>query len=190
MPVSTDNLNLNLNLNLGASGAGGGATGYGRPRFNTEDMCKLLPTPFPGTLPLPRDRSYSRDWDPEFRSWRYVQEFILECGWGRGHTPVTYLNNAINRQNQFPVPYRRANLRLTPTELALQVEGVLNAALDRADRAMEILDQANGQGALNYWTGLLRIDSAQDKHAFLLMLVARKIGEYVVKSVMQPAHLN
>ena len=44
---------------------------------------------------------------------------------------------------------------------------------------MEILDQATAVGALNYWTGLMRIDPSQEKSAFLLMLVARKIGEYV-----------
>src|SRR4029077_21137902 len=64
-------------------------------------------------------------------------------------------------------------------ELAKQVIGVINAALDRADRAMEILDQATGPGALNYWCGLLRIDPVQDRSTFSLMLVARKIGEYV-----------
>jgi hypothetical protein len=179
MPVASDNLNLNLNLNLGATGAsGGGATGYGRPRFNTEDMCKLLPSPFPPALPLPRNR-YSDDWDAELRAWAYVEEFMRECNWGRGYTPVTRISDAINRQSQFPVPYRGATNPLTPALLASQVLGVLNAALDRADRAMEILDQATGQGALNYWTGLLRIDPSQDKHAFLLLLVARKIGEYV-----------
>ena len=128
MPVSSDNLNLNLNLNLGASaGAGGGATGYGRPRFNTEDMCKLA-IPLPTTLPLPSLR-YSGDWDGEMRAWAFVEEFILECRWGRRLTPITAIRNAINHQNinlpnAFPVPARRVTYRLTPRELANQVNEI------------------------------------------------------------------
>ena len=56
---------------------------------------------------------------------------------------------------------------------------MLDASIDRADRALEILSQANGEGALNYWTGMLRIDPSKDKRTFLLMLVAHKIGEYI-----------
>jgi hypothetical protein len=63
--------------------------------------------------------------------------------------------------------------------MSLQVQGVLNASIDRADRSLEILDQASGQGALHYWTGMLHIDPSKDRNTFLLMLVARKIGEYV-----------
>ena len=50
---------------------------------------------------------------------------------------------------------------------------------------MEILDQATGQGALSYWTGMLRIDPSKDKNTFLLILVARKIGEYVAMGLKQ-----
>ena len=167
--MSSDNLNLNLNLNLAASGgAGGGATGYGRPRFNTEDMSKL-PFPLPKRLPLPKLR-YSENWDPDMRAWAIVQDFIVECRWGR-NTPILAIRNAINQQSGFPVPGRRVQYPLTPTLLAQQIVGILNASLDRADRSLEILDQATAAGALNYWTGLLRIDPSQERSAFMLMLV-------------------
>ena len=179
MPIKPDNLNLNLNLNLGASlgGGGGGATGYGRPRFNTEDMDKLVEAK--PTVKAPPLKPYSADWDPELRTWPYVYEFMTAINWGAGLTPITYLQAQINSQNGFPVPDAGATLPLNQTRLSDQVLGVANAALDRADRAMEILDQATAVGALNYWTGLMRIDPSQEKSAFLLMLVARKIGEYV-----------
>jgi len=64
-------------------------------------------------------------------------------------------------------------------ELAHQVIVVLDASIDRADRAQEILDQATAQGALHYWTGMLHLDPSKDTDAFLLMVVARKIGEFV-----------
>jgi hypothetical protein len=194
MAVRSDNLNLNLNLNLGASGSAGGATGYGRARFNTEDMDRLMPVPPPQVLPLPTKR-YAEDWDPELRAWAYVAEFITACPWGNPppiavpvtpppvhNTPILYFINKINTQvglDAFPVPDPHAANPLDDFEMANQVVEVVNASLDRADRALEILDQATGGGALNYWTGLLRIDPHQEKSAFLLMLVARKIGEYV-----------
>lgn len=179
MTVVSDNLNLNLNLNLGASAGAGGATGYGRARFNTEDMCKLAP-PQPATWPLPT-KKYSDDWDPTLRAWSYVYEFMTVCNWGGG-TPVSVIRDAINAQqgiNSFPVPYGGAKTPLTPSEMANQVYGVINASLDRADRAMEILDQATAPGALNYWTGLVRIDPSHEKNTFLLMMAALKISEYV-----------
>jgi membrane-associated phospholipid phosphatase len=64
-------------------------------------------------------------------------------------------------------------------ELAHQVIMVLDASIDRADRALEIVDQATGPGALHYWTGMLRIDPSKDAATFLLMMVALKIGEFV-----------
>lgn len=175
MPVKTDNLNLNLNLNLGTSGGGGSA--FGRPRYNTEDYAKLAPN-VPRVTRLPT-LSYSDHWDPEHRAWRFVQEFMLKCTWGANNTPISVIETALNGQANIPVPKTGATFQLDAAELSAQIVAVLNAGLDRADRAMEIMDQASGQGALNYWIGLLRIDPSQDKNTYLLMLVARKIGEYV-----------
>ena len=53
-PFTATTSNLNLDLNLGASGAAGGDTGFGRARFNTEDMDKLMPVPPPATLTMPQ----------------------------------------------------------------------------------------------------------------------------------------
>jgi hypothetical protein len=199
MPIRSDNLNLNLsdnlNLNLNLNlAAGGGAAGNGRPRFNSEDMAKLIPVPPPGNLALPAKR-YADDWDPALRTWAYVAEFITASAWGTppalpasapsppvNNLPILFMIDRINTQTgagSFPVPYAAAAKPLDAAEFAHQIVAVVNASLDRADRAMEILDQANAPGALNYWTGLLRIDAAQEKSAFLLMLVALKIGEYV-----------
>jgi len=194
MSIHSDNLNLNLNLNLGASGAAGGDTGFGRARFNSEDMDKLMPVPPPATLPLPT-KPYAEDWDAELRAWAYVGEFISGIAWPApaaiaapvsplpaGNAPIRYFIGEINKQALFPVPdpnVAAAGNRLDPAKLAAQVVEVVNASLDRADRALEICDQATAPGALNYWTGLIRINPSQERNAWLLMLVARKIGEYV-----------
>ena len=93
--------------------------------------------------------------------------------------PIDYFIREIAADGTFPVPDPTATNKLDGNKLALEAIGVVNASLDRADRALEICDQATAPGALNYWTGLLRINPAQEPSAWLLMLVARKIGEYV-----------
>ncbi|MBN9087367.1 MAG: phosphatase PAP2 family protein [Reyranella sp.] len=198
MSIHSDNLNLNLNLDLGASGAAGGDTGYGRARFNTEDMDKLMPVPPPATLTMPQ-KPYAEYWDGELRAWAYVAEFISAIAWPApaavapaawpfplpppvNNAPILYFIGQIAAQTgvgSFPVPDPTATNRLDANKLADQAVGVVNASLDRADRALEICDQATAPGALNYWTGLIRINPSQDRSAWLLMLVARKIGEYV-----------
>ena len=191
MSIRSDNLNLNLNLNLGASGAAGGDTGFGRARFNTEDMDKLMPVPPPASLALPT-KQYAEHWDAELRAWAYVGEFISGIAWPAptaitapvtplppNNAPVCYFIGEVLNQTVFPVPDPNAATKLDPARFATQVVEVVNASLDRADRALEICDQATAPGALNYWTGLIRINPSQEPNAWLLMLVARKIGEYV-----------
>lgn len=194
MSIHSDNLNLNLNLNLGASGGAGGDTGYGRARYNSEDMDKLMPVPPPASLALPQ-KKYAEYWDAELRAWAYVAEFIAGIAWPAqtaaetaamglpplppSNAPILHFIGRVNAQGVFPVPDPNAANTLDPAKLATQVVEVVNSSLDRADRAFEICDQATAPGALNYWTGLIRIDPSQERNAWLLMLVARKIGEYV-----------
>jgi len=178
MSMSLNNLNLNL-------GAADSRMGYGGPRYNTEDFPKLMPVPFPAVIPLPTP--YPPDWDPELRAWAYVREFIVGIPWPAANDPVTSAYTQLQASPLFvpptvtppPAGAIPAANPLTPAQLSNQVLSVLNASIDRADRALEIADQATGQGALNYWTGMLRIDPSKDKHTFLLMLVTRKIGEFV-----------
>jgi membrane-associated phospholipid phosphatase len=186
MAITSDNLNLNLNLNLGATAAANSTLGYGGPRYNTEDFPKLNPPNFPVNLALPTP--YPADWDPELRTWAYVREFITAVGWPTASDPVTSIYTQLLACPLFVPPtvtappggpFPAAANPLTTAELAHQVIIVLDASIDRADRALEIVDQATGPGALHYWTGMMRIDPSKDKYTFLLMMVALKIGEFV-----------
>jgi len=177
MSMSLNNLNLNL-----------GAMGYSAPRYNTEDFPKLNPPNTPANIALPT--SYSPDWDPELRTWAFIREFIVNIAWATARDPIISIYTDLHNQAQVFVPFAQnpppggpappaAGKPLQPADLAQQVIAVLDASIDRADRALEILDQATGPGALHYWTGLLRIDPSKDKSTFLLMMVALKIGEFV-----------
>ena len=53
---------------------------------------------------------------------------------------------------------------LTKAGLENEVLGVLNASMDRADCALEILNQASGQsGAIHSLTGMLRFDPSSTR---------------------------
>jgi len=181
-----DNLNLNLdqnlNLNLGAMSLGGMGLG---PRYNTDDFCRLAPLAVPPVVALPVP--YTPNWDAEYRAWPFVREFVCVIPWPTANDPVQSLLVELLLQNAIPVPADLtpapgepgAALALAPGILSQQVVGVLNASIDRADRASEILHQADGVGALSYWTGMLRLDPATDTNTILLIRVARKIGEFV-----------
>src|SRR5262249_15364918 len=154
-----DNLNLNLNLdqnlnlNLGAMSLGGMGLG---PRYNTDDFCRLAPLAVPPVVALPAP--YTPNWDAEYRAWPFVREFVCVIPWPAANNPVQSLLVELLAQNAIPVPDPGAALPLAPGILSQQVVGVLNASIDRADRASEILHQAGGLGALSYWTGMLRLD--------------------------------
>ena len=205
-----DNLNLNLNLdqnldlNLGAMGSGGIGLG---PRYNTDDFCRLAPPPAPAVVP---PTPYAPSWDAEHRAWPFVREFIMGGGWAVANDPVGAVTNELRAQPFFAVPQlvnlanpvqyvAGANTAATPLTaplLAAELLGVLNASIDRADRAGEILYQASALGALSYWTGMLRINPATDTNTVLLIRVARKIGEFVAMGVKarfgmrRPAQVN
>jgi len=180
-----DNLNLNLdqnlNLNLGAGGARGSGLG---PRYNTEDFSRLSPAPVPAPANLPS--LYSADWDPEHRAWEYVYEFMTAVPWAYNLSPIWAIWLELYYQTHVRVPRTRlgafwfhAARHLDQAALANQLLGMVSASNERADRASEIVDQASAAGALAYWTGMLHVDPAKEPRTYLLMRVARKIGEYV-----------
>jgi hypothetical protein len=165
----TDDLDLDLDLDL-SIGLGSGRG----PRANTDAFPRLMPT-----NPSPKwpKKKYAEAWDPEMRAWAYVQEFIKAPTWQKD--PILDIMDSYAAQNSFPVPPPGVPAAALNAVMQQQVIGVLNASIDRADRTLEIIDQASGQGALHYWTGLLRIEPSKGSAAYLLMLVGRKIGEYV-----------
>jgi hypothetical protein len=188
-----DNLNLNLNLNLAAAAAGAGAPG-GRIRFNTEDFPKaarLLPPPTP-----PRDVfdnvptfSHAADWDAEGRAWLHLCEFAANVSGGgvNGGTLNTWLGNVQNFLDTGANPAGKVHrcpagphATMTTAQLNDELNKLVDAALDRGDRLQEIIDQADGEGALNYWTGMLGLIPSRRPNTHLLIRVGRKIGELVV----------
>ena len=169
-PLDLDlNLDLDLDLNLNLNLAGRGGSGGG-VRYNTEDYPKLAPIPPSVFWP---QAPYKEFWKPEYRAWAYLYDFVVN-GFP-GQDPIDVFKTELQGQTIFPVP----GTSLTAARLNDQVQGVLDASIDRSDRAREIISQASGAGAIGYWAGLLRIDPSRDTNTILLIMVAHKIGEFV-----------
>ena len=69
---------------------------------------------------------------------------------------------------------------MTRAQLQVAALELLEAAPEREERFAEIIDQHNGDGALNYWLGMLMIDPARHPATYLLVRVAVRVGEMVV----------
>ena len=69
---------------------------------------------------------------------------------------------------------------MTEAELKGEILSILNLALERENRFLEVIEQDDGDGAINYWLGLLGIDPARHPATYLMVRVGRRVGEYVV----------
>lgn len=187
MPIKSDN--LNLNLNLGAANAGAGAP-LGRVRFNTEDVPKLLNLPGQAFAATPAF-SHAPNWDAEGRAWEYLLEFVRDIALvGGGNADDIHRDTLANWlthvQDQLDTGGQRRrcpagpNAKMNLANLNDELADLVDASLDRADRLQEILDQADGEGALNYWTGMLALNPATRPNTHLLIRVGRRIGELIV----------
>lgn len=199
MSIKPDNLNLNLNLNLGAAAAAGAGASGGRARFNTEDFPKLARLPQPSIaaddyLAAVPTFAHRTDWDAEGRSWLHLAEFIkeipqvgpLDPNKGTFEAWLLSVQNGIDTSvvvppaKPFRCPAGPTATTLNIAELNDEIAAMVDASLDRADRLQEIVDQADGEGALNYWTGMLGLNPATRPGTHLLVRVGRRIGELVV----------
>ncbi len=200
MSIKPDNLNLNLNLNLGAAAASGAGASGGRLRYNTEDFPKLARLPQP---PIAADDQFAAvplfphrpTWDAENRAWLHLAEFIRAIPLVLGPSDVhrgtfdAWLANVVTDidttvvippAKRYRCPAGPHPTTLTAAELDDEIATMVDASLDRGDRLAEIVDQADGEGALNYWTGLLSLQPGSRPNTHLLIRVGRKIGELVV----------
>ena len=69
---------------------------------------------------------------------------------------------------------------MTRAQLNEQVLQILDLAPERDDRFAEVIDQDDAEGAINYWLGMLEINSASHPATYLMVRVGRRVGEHVV----------
>jgi len=159
-------MNMNMNMNMGSVAHDGT---FSRVRFNTADFRKLVTGQPPVTFTAPPN--YPANWDAELRSYVYLRDFV-------GDVPL---------QNNQPAPdwYTEArgtiqNLRPILFNMAPQIVDILDKAADRDDRFAEIIHQNDAEGALSYYLGMLMIDPGRYPLTYLVVRVARRVGEMAV----------
>jgi acid phosphatase (class A) len=165
--------NYNYNYSVGGQGGAGLRT---RPRFNTDIFALLIDTtkmavPAPnlpgagGTLTYP---AYPTNWDADLRACMYLDWFTTATpGWRANYCKVA-------TTAPFQTPQS-----MTQVALQDQVVQILQLALERDNRFTEVLDQDDGEGAINYTLGVLKIDPARNPATNLMVRVGRRIGEHV-----------
>jgi hypothetical protein len=169
------NMNMNMNMALAMSASGGRAL---RPRFNSDLESRLVDVTQPDNLVPATPPKYPRFhtfWDADLHACVYLDEFLRAV-------------NDASSTNDWRNDYKNAALAsganvppidMGQHDLGGQVLRILELALEREDRFAEIIDQDDADGAINYWLGMLKIDPARHPYTFLMVHVARRIGEQV-----------
>ena len=155
------NMNMNMNVGMPVIGSSGGAST--QVRFNTADYRKLVTNPPGWKLAIDPLPSFPKSWDPDLRSYLYLNDFVINnAGWEAVLEAI-----ADPFLSQLTANYEG--------QLAL----VLDASPDREDRFLEIIQQNDADGSIGYFLAMLMIDPPRYKDTYLLIRVARRIGELV-----------
>jgi PAP2 superfamily protein len=179
MPVLDQNQNQNQNQAIGMAA---GAEGRFRPRYNTDlypmlaastgGMVVPLPPPPAALGPNPQPGQkyplFHPNWDAELRACMYLDDFLSQtANWRTRYTTIATTLPLTQPQN------------MDQPTLNGQVMQMLQLALEREDRFAEIIDQDDGDGAINYWLGMLKVDPARHPGTYQMLRVGRRIGEHV-----------
>jgi hypothetical protein len=177
------NMNMNMNMNMGfAESVSAGR--LVRPRFNTDVAPRsvdasgdLVP---PEATPTATNKypPYPENWDAELRASMYLDTFLdyvvkkytatpYNSAWRQEYAAVATSNN------------RKPPDTMTRAELNNEISDMLDLALEREPRFAEILDQDDSVGSISYWLGMLKIDPARTPATYLIVRVARRVGEHV-----------
>jgi len=153
---------------------------YPRPRYNSQIMAKFVDTDpefaagDPGISALARTMAHAhskernRYWDADLQSYMYLQDFVAtEREWRTKFY-------AKSRESGEP------SQEMCACRLADEIRGILELAPEREERFMEIIDQDDADGAVNYWLGMLQISPARHPATYLMVRIGRRIGEHVV----------
>lgn len=184
MPVLDQN--QNQNQTIGSSIASGAERRF-RPRYNTDLFPMLaasaggnvVPAPAPGPSPQPGQNYvlFHQNWDAELRACMYLDDFWSTMA--KQSTPALQDWRGRYRTAATTLPLMLPQNMDRPT-LNGQVLQILQLALEREDRFAEVIDQDDGDGAINYWLGMLKVDPARHPATYLMLRIGRRIGEHVV----------
>ena len=181
MPVLNQNQNQNQNQTIGMAA---GAEGRFRPRYNTDLYPMLAASAGGNVVPAPSTAGYPSfhpNWDAELRASMYVDDFLSYLYKTYTDTTTTPPQDwRTHYQNEATSSGRKPPQNMSQNELNDQVMQMLQLALEREDRFAEIIDQDDGDGAINYWLGMLKVDPARHPATYQMLRIGRRIGEHIV----------
>jgi membrane-associated phospholipid phosphatase len=173
-------LDFNFNFNAGAPAAAGSGLRF-RPRFNSDVESRLVNVANPDLLvPLKTGGVYPRFheyWDADLRAYTHLDDFLKTLIDTATATATTWRTTyaAVARNGVANIPPHE----MTRVQLGDEVLRILELGLERESRFAEIIDQDDGDGAINYWLGMLKIDPARHPATNLMVHIGRRIGEHV-----------
>ena len=145
-----------------------------RLRYDTQIMTKFLDTSEPKTKALAPAISrkiplvhYNEYWDADVQSYMYLHKFI--------NTHPGWIDDLAAIATGRGIPSQR----LDQDQLDGQIRRILDLAPEREERFLEVIDQDDADGALNYWLGMLQISPARNPATYLMVRVGRRIGEHI-----------
>jgi acid phosphatase (class A) len=168
---------LDMNMNMGFASSVGNTGRLLRPRYNSDVESRLVDTSVPANLvpksnlptPPPYYPTFHQYWDADLQSYMYLDRYITaNPGWRAKYSGILIKPPFVKPQD------------MPPAQLGTEVLRILELALEREDRFLEVIDQDDADGAINYWLGMLKIDPARHPVTYLMVHVARRIGEHVV----------
>lgn len=176
MPLLDQNQNQNQSI-----GVAMGVERRFRPRFNSDVESRLanvtipdllvapiLPGSVPHTPANPTYPPFHEYWDAELRAAQFLDDFRVGFPGG-----MIGLATAVRNQGFIPPN------EMDRAELGGEVRQMLELGLEREARFSEVIDQDDGDGAINYWLGMLKIDPARHPATYLMVRLGRRIGEHV-----------
>jgi membrane-associated phospholipid phosphatase len=185
------NYNYNYNYNYAAGGGGGGGGRRFRERFNTDYYTRLSVLPLQNgnaralfrALPSPYPL-FEPNWDSDLRAYTWLDWFKT-----RIDNQATADFGAVAGATGYWVTDYKALINAVPltppqdmnqVKLRGEITRMLDLSLEREPRFCEIIDQDDGDGAINYLLGMLHIDPVRHPNTRMAVSVGRRIGEFVV----------
>ena len=163
-----------LDARLTTMGASGGPASASRPRYNSQIMTRFMKSSEPhGLAVVAEDQKkakieYSDYWDADLQSYMLLQDFVRVYPDWMEHLMEVSTASGTKSQD------------MSRERLGQEIRKMLDLAPEREERFMEIIDQDDADGALNYWLGMLQISPARHPASYLMLRVGRRVGEHVV----------
>lgn len=156
------------------------------PRYNTQIMSRFggvsdVEALVRARSDLEQPAKCNKFWDADLQSYMYLEDFLMSHPNWKNEV-IRYMADKLASTSNLECESHYEKFLpqyMSKADLAKQIEEILDLAPEREERFMEIIDQDDADGAVNYWLGMLRINPARHPATYLMVRLGRRIGEHV-----------